>query len=264
MDWWVAELLRDSPVLLLSWVVWVIGSIVLHELAHGWAAIWQGDRTPIETGHMTWNPIVHMGWMSLGVFALVGIAWGAMPVNPSRFRSRHGDALVTFAGPAMNLALALGCVVLSALWGGYAQSVPNPMWENMLLFLDAGAYLNVTLAIFNLLPVPPLDGGRILASYVPSYRRLMQHPQAPMIAIVVLFLAWGRLGHYVTDPAIRATSSLTGKLQGILPGASWSIGRVKQGDATRQFEHMLNEGVEELSTQPEPPAQPGTGGTTAP
>ena len=50
---------------------------------------------------MTWNPIVHMGWLSLGVFALIGIAWGAMPVNPSRFRGRHGDALVTAAGPAM-------------------------------------------------------------------------------------------------------------------------------------------------------------------
>ena len=60
MDWWVAELLRDSPMLLASWVVWVIGSIVLHELAHGWAAIRQGDDTPRALGHMTWNPIVHM------------------------------------------------------------------------------------------------------------------------------------------------------------------------------------------------------------
>lgn len=54
----------------------VIFSITLHELAHGWAAIWQGDRTPIETGHMTWNPLVHMGWASLLMFAIVGIAWG--------------------------------------------------------------------------------------------------------------------------------------------------------------------------------------------
>ncbi|HBS28903.1 MAG TPA: site-2 protease family protein, partial [Phycisphaerales bacterium] len=56
MTWWIAALLQSNPALLVSWVVWVIGSIVLHELAHGWAAIAQGDRTPIETGHMTWNP----------------------------------------------------------------------------------------------------------------------------------------------------------------------------------------------------------------
>ena len=81
MGWWVTDALSVSPVLLISWVVWVIGSIVLHELAHGWAAISRGDRTPIERGHMTWNPLIHMGGMSLLVFAVVGIAWGMMPVN---------------------------------------------------------------------------------------------------------------------------------------------------------------------------------------
>ena len=70
----------------LGWVFWVIFSICLHELAHGWAAIWQGDRTPRETGHMTMNPMVHMGGASLIVFALVGIAWGLMPTDPSRYR----------------------------------------------------------------------------------------------------------------------------------------------------------------------------------
>src|SRR5262249_8984123 len=110
-NWWVAEIWNQSPVLLVSWIVWVIGSIVLHELAHGWAALWCGDRTPIETGHMTWNPLVHMGQMSLLMFALVGIAWGQMPVDPSRFRGRYDDAKVALAGPLMNLALAITALV---------------------------------------------------------------------------------------------------------------------------------------------------------
>jgi len=62
VNWWVIQVLDSfGPAFLASWIVWVIGSITLHELAHGWAAIWQGDRTPVLTGHMTWNPLVHMG-----------------------------------------------------------------------------------------------------------------------------------------------------------------------------------------------------------
>lgn len=83
--WWVATIWETSPFLLLGWIVWVIGSITLHELAHGWAAIRCGDRTPIETGHMTANPIVHMGPMSLIVFGLFGIAWGACRLTRHAF-----------------------------------------------------------------------------------------------------------------------------------------------------------------------------------
>ncbi|MBT5381502.1 MAG: site-2 protease family protein, partial [Phycisphaerae bacterium] len=91
----------------MSWIFWVLLSITLHELAHGWAAIWEGDKTPIETGHMSANPVVHMGRFSLIVFALIGFAWGLMPVRPWRFRhGRLGEAIVAIAGPAMNLALA--------------------------------------------------------------------------------------------------------------------------------------------------------------
>ena len=74
--WWVADMWSESPARLISWVFWVILSVTLHELAHGVAALWQGDRTPEETGHMTWNPLVHMGQWSLIMFVLVGIAWG--------------------------------------------------------------------------------------------------------------------------------------------------------------------------------------------
>ncbi|VAX40844.1 hypothetical protein MNBD_PLANCTO03-1356, partial [hydrothermal vent metagenome] len=84
--WWVEVYWQQDKVLLVSWVFWLFVSIVLHELAHGFAAIRCGDRTPIELGHMTPNPLVHMGPASLIAFALFGLAWGSMPVNPSRFR----------------------------------------------------------------------------------------------------------------------------------------------------------------------------------
>jgi Zn-dependent protease len=219
MNWWIADLLRDDPALLVSWVVWVIGSIVLHELAHGWAAIWQGDHTPRELGHMTWNPLVHMGGWSLVMFALVGIAWGAMPVNPARFRGRYGPALVALAGPAMNLALAAAAILLGSLWSGYAQDVANPLWRNFMVFFIAGAFLNIALAIFNLLPFPPLDGSRILADFMPSYRRLIEQPNVAAIGIILLIVAFSRGGSFVFDASRSVSSAGFDAATSVLPGA---------------------------------------------
>jgi hypothetical protein len=81
-DRWVHDLYAtDQTTMLIAWIFWVIFSICLHELAHGWAALWQGDHTPRRLGHMTMNPLVHMGGWSLIAFAIIGIAWGAMPVS---------------------------------------------------------------------------------------------------------------------------------------------------------------------------------------
>lgn len=219
MGWWVADLLKDNPALLVSWVVWVIGSIVLHELAHGWAAIWQGDRTPIETGHMTWNPLVHMGGMSLLMFAVVGIAWGAMPVNPGRFRGRHGDAYVSLAGPAMNLGLALVSCVLAAVWIDYAGGVSDPLRQNIQTFFVAGAFLNFVLCVFNLLPVPPLDGSRILASVSGGYRSLMSGPNAGTISLVAFVLVFMFAGKFIFPVARTAAWGVIDAIRAVLPGA---------------------------------------------
>ncbi len=109
MRWWVHELWQAGMVVeLVSWIVWVLFSIVLHELAHGWAALWQGDDTPRRLDRMTINPLVHMQGMSLIAFAIIGIAWGVMPTDPSRYRwGRRGRVVVSGAGPAMNVGLAL-------------------------------------------------------------------------------------------------------------------------------------------------------------
>ena len=105
----------DDPVYYFTVVICVTLSIVLHELGHGFAAIQQGDDTPIATGHMTWTPLVHMGPMGLGLLCVVGIAFGVMPVNPRRFRDPFGDAFVAAAGPLVNGVLAILSLTTLAL-----------------------------------------------------------------------------------------------------------------------------------------------------
>jgi Zn-dependent protease len=225
--WWVATVYERSPPELLARVIWVIGSIVLHELAHGWAAIRKGDRTPIETGHMTWNPLVHMGQQSLIMFALVGIAWGAMPVDWTRLRGRHADAYVSFAGPAMNLLLAIASLLALCFWLAIAGGlwfrgvrVPDPLFSNFAMFFRVGLIFNLVLMALNLMPVPPLDGSRIARSYFPSYDRFWHGEQAQYIALFAFVALFFFGGPYIFGAARDVGDAAAHALLSVmLPGA---------------------------------------------
>ena len=192
--WWIADLWQaGQTVQLVSWIFWVIFSICLHELAHGVAAIWEGDQTPRITGHMTWNPLVHMGGMSLLLFALIGFAWGLMPVNPNNFRHRRfGEAIVAFAGPLVNLVLAIILLSFSGIWVGLVSSKPEAsQWTlNASVFLWTGGWINLILLALNLLPFPPLDGSRILGSFSYGYRRLLMKPNFQFAGLAFLIVVF--------------------------------------------------------------------------
>lgn len=208
-SWWVADVLGspNGTVRLVSWVVIVIGSIVLHELGHGWAAIRRGDRTPIETGHMTWNPVVHMGQMSLIMFLLFGFAFGAMPVDPSRFRGRYASAYVAAAGPAMNLILTLACILFGGVVLAFAPRIGEPLAGNLFMFFSLGAMLNIILMLFNLLPIPPLDGSRILANFSPGYARLWYSENAQWVAMGLFILVFLFGGQYLVPLATEISGT---------------------------------------------------------
>jgi Zn-dependent protease len=220
-QWWVQDVLASGgTVMLAAWVFWIIVSICLHELGHGFAALSCGDDTPRTSGHMTLSPLVHMGWVSLLVFAAVGFTWGAMPVNPSRFRGRYDDAKVAFAGPMVNLLLAGLLIVLTALWtagaGGGWTSAPlaSPgVLREVFVFLSVGAVLNRASAILNLAPLPPLDGSRIVASFVPPMRRLFETEGAAVASLIGLVLLMkiggGPVFGLSMDATMRAVDRVT-------------------------------------------------------
>lgn len=179
------EILFEDPALFLKYVVIIILSICLHELAHGFAAIAQGDDTPQASGHMTMNPMVHMGAPSLLFLCLSGMAWGLMPVTPSKFRNKkYGDFLVAAAGPAMNLTLALLAILI------FNVSI-RLSWDQILSskFVLMLAQINFSLCLFNLLPIPPLDGFRVWSTFIPSLK-VLQGPFG-MVLLVLLFVVPG-------------------------------------------------------------------------
>ena len=213
--WWVLDAWNASPLLLGAWVFWIIFSICLHELGHGWAAIHQGDPTPITSGHMTWNPFVHMGPQSLLLFALVGYCWGAMPVNPWNFRSRYGESIVAAAGPLVNLILAafnLLCLAV-AIRVMHHGSLDAARGQNLFIFLFVGMQINLMLMLFNLIPVPPLDGSRIAANLVPSYRRLLQGDHGNTFAtigfILVFFVFGQQVNRFSSELGFRLLHAVT-------------------------------------------------------
>lgn len=155
----------DNLPFFISWVMIITFSICIHEFAHARTALALGDDTAAASGHLSLNPLVQMGWASLLMLVLLGIAWGAVPVNPYRL-GRVGHAKVAFAGPAANLLLCILCAAAAGLVGALAP--PNFIEE----FLMMAAMANGVLFLFNLLPIPMFDGWTVLALFVPALARI--------------------------------------------------------------------------------------------
>lgn len=161
MEFGLLSLLRTDPVVFVLLVASLIGALSMHEYAHALAADLQGDRLPRAMGRLTLNPVRHLDPLGTLCLVLVGFGWGKpVEFRPQALRSRRfGAAIVALAGPFMNLALALG-----AAFAFVALGRPSGTGG---LFLQLFFAINVFLAVFNLLPLPPLDGSRLLTIFLP-------------------------------------------------------------------------------------------------
>jgi Zn-dependent protease len=194
------QMLTENPLSYFRLIVITIASICLHELAHGIVAIGQGDNTPIKTGHMKLDPIVLMGAESIVMLCLFGIAWGAMPVNPNKFRSRKwGDLIVSAAGPVSNAILGLISVGLLKA-SEYHQFLSED-------FFFLAASVNFNLFLFNCLPIPPLDGFHIFSKFFPGLRKYKNTNFGLVALMLLMFFGIGSMLSVASASIVASTLS---------------------------------------------------------
>ena len=177
----------DSLSAMISGVILVLVTITVHELAHGYVAYLIGDPTAKNAGRLSLNPLVHLDPLGAILLFVVGFGWAKpVPINPFFFKGNRsrGIMLVSVAGPLANLLLAL---IL-------ALSIPfvSGLGINVLQIIANGIFLNIYMALFNLIPIPPLDGSKILAGLIPkgaAYKYLDVMDRYGMIILLVLVVA---------------------------------------------------------------------------
>jgi len=212
----IEELTKDQR-FFFAVCITVIVSICLHELAHGVVAILFGDRTPIESGHMTLNPAAHVSPVSIVCLLLAGIAWGMMPVDPRRMRGRYAESFVALAGPAMNVLLAVLALASLGVWqrlDDRPTAELSTTLQNLTYFLWVFGFVNFHLAVFNLIPVPPLDGSRILGNISGSYARLMQTLSMTGGLIVIFIILFSFAGRVTAPLASKAAIAVLRAVRG--------------------------------------------------
>ena len=208
------------PAKLAVWVLPVLFAITLHEVAHGWAARWLGDRTAEMMGRLTLNPLKHIDPVGTvlvpGLLLLAGgflIGWAKpVPVATRNLRRPRRDmALVALAGPLANLAMAVGWAVVARLGLVYYSSLSSAdaggMAAQAAVFAlcagVAGIFFNVVLMVLNLLPIPPLDGGRVLAGVVPPrVSSWLDRAERFGLPIVLVLLVTGVLAKVIGAPIV--------------------------------------------------------------
>lgn len=177
----------------LLFIVILIASVILHEVAHGYVAWKLGDPTARLQGRITLNPLAHIDWVGSvlipGFLVLSGapfvFGWAKpVPFNPYRMRNpKWGGAIVAFAGPMTNILIAVIAALILAIF--------DPTNSLLVYILQGTIITNIALAVFNLLPIPPLDGHHILFALLPdslnAFKEQLRRISWPLIIIFIIF-----------------------------------------------------------------------------
>jgi Zn-dependent protease len=206
-----SEILRLAAVSILPLLI----AITFHEVAHGYAAYKMGDGTAKAMGRLTLNPLAHIDPVGTIIMPILLLVFSGgrftfgyakpVPINPYNFRNPRRDmALSALAGPGTNIALAvLSVLLLKYVLSPLSGVMPESVWVPLFLMLRQSVFINVVLAAFNLLPVPPLDGGRVAVGFLPVRQAQALSRLEPYGMIIVIILIATGLARLFITPLIN-------------------------------------------------------------
>ena len=200
----------DAIVFILSALAVIFLTMPVHEFAHGFVAVKLGDNTPRWQGRLSLNPFAHIDYMGALCILLLGFGWAKpVQVNMRNFKNPKADMAITaLAGPVANIIVAFFGFFLASLCDFVIVLTSLNILSFVSFFFWYVAYLNVTLAIFNLIPIPPFDGSRIMGAFLPDriYYRIMQYER--IIFIVLIALLWTGVLELPINGAVRAVTGI--------------------------------------------------------
>ena len=204
----------------LLFLVILILTIIIHEVAHGYAALLLGDETAKNEGRLTFNPIPHVDMIGTIILPALLILTGAnilfgwakpVPYNPYNLKGRYSEAIVAAAGVVTNVAVAIVFGLIHRFGFGV---LPEPLLALCLIIV----YVNLFLGLFNLIPVPPLDGSKIVLSLLPVHIRLKLEDRFRLLTgaqnIFILIATLALLAFFLLDYLVLAVSVLTALIAG--------------------------------------------------
>lgn len=181
---------------MLTAVIPALICITLHEVSHGYVAYLMGDNTAKDAGRLSLNPIKHIDIMGLLMMVIFKVGWAKpVPINMYNFKNpKRGMAVTALAGPVSNLLIA---IIFLFLYGilYLPMNAGSTFVQEILSMVETTAYLSIGLAVFNIIPIPPLDGSKVLFSVLSdnNYYKLMRYERYGMLALLVL-VSTGVLG----------------------------------------------------------------------
>jgi len=198
----------------------VLVAITFHEFAHAYAAEKLGDDTPRRQGRLNLNPLSHMDPFGLFMLIFAHIGWGKpVEINPRNFTNRFsmsaGEAIVAFAGPLMNFILSIVFTVLFYAIATFAKGFAmTTVGATVITMIQYTIVVNVGLGVFNLIPLPPLDGSKVLKNFLPYNAKIWMEEHIHVFYIIFLIIWITGLTSYIINPIIQV----------IMQGLSYAVG----------------------------------------
>ncbi len=189
----------------------IVIAMSFHEFAHAFVAYRMGDDTAARMGRLTLNPISHVDPIGLAMLLIGGFGWAKpVPVNENNYRNpKLGSFLVAIAGVTMNILVAIVTIFIAFLTAGYIHH------QEYYDVMEGIVWINIAFASFNLLPIPPLDGAKLISSLLPTEWRIKyyQYEQYGFFVMVILIIT--NLIDYILNPVVSAVVSLISSVVGV-------------------------------------------------